>query len=245
MTPGLVPRAVMGVLSLSMYEAMVDRNAFRIAVAAAAVCATLTGCGSDATTSGTSGADGAVTLPPAKTGTGSPDQPGFQESVPPSAHSGAGDPIRRTFEMGRKASQDEFQETAAVLHGYLDARAEGEWGVACSYLSAAWRYLVENVARKEEYGDTSCPPALERQTGAPAAQLRTEAAEADVASVRLRRSSFGDFAAIVYRGTGDAIMGIVMTSREDEVWGISSIPTRLNAGSDSSRERRNANRTAP
>jgi hypothetical protein len=93
-------------------------------------------------------------------------------------------------EFGREAGDSEMERAAAVLHAYLDARAERRWDDACSHLSA------EAVAGIEQFAATfaqdkdieGCPDVLEALSGSTSDEALKEAAQADVGSLRTEGS---------------------------------------------------------
>ncbi len=129
-------------------------------------------------------------------------------------------------EFGAEADASEFEQAAADLHGFLDARAAGDGGAACSYLSGEVAESLESlVAKAKHLKDASCAKVLGELTN-PAAtgELRTEAAKADVGSLRIE----GDRAFLIYRGAGGAVLAMPMV-KEGGAWKVSSLTgTRLN-----------------
>lgn len=109
-------------------------------------------------------------------------------------------------EFGAEAGSAEFAAAANTLHTFLDARAQGHWVKACDYLA---RDVVISLERLFEQitgaGEASCPVALRRLTDPGSMEdLRAEAAQADVGSVRVG----GGQAFVIYRGNGDAVLAI-------------------------------------
>lgn len=104
-----------------------------------------------------------------------------------------GDPAPKQFvtrggdnsiqEFGSEASGPELRAAAAGLHGYLDARAAGAWGRACSYLApgvAASLRQLTGGSRK-----AACPQILAALSAEiPPASLRA-AAVADAGALRV------------------------------------------------------------
>ena len=91
-------------------------------------------------------------------------------------------------EYGGEVSGAEFTAAATALHGYLDARAMGAWTAACGYLE---RTLVIKLVEfaPPDVGQGDCPKALEAiSAGVPPSVLR-EAAQVDVAALRLKGAS--------------------------------------------------------
>lgn len=123
-------------------------------------------------------------------------------------------------EFGSEAEGSQFEQAAAALHGFLDARAAEDWGAACSYLAeGAKRPLEQLAAKAEQIEGANCAGILRRLTN-PAAtgELRKEAAQADVGSLRVE----GDRAFVIYRGFGDSVLAIPM-SEEGGEWKVASL----------------------
>lgn len=113
-------------------------------------------------------------------------------------------------EFGSDATGSDFEEVATALHNFLDARAVQDWDAACSFLAESVRQSLQQlVARANQIEDTSCGAILSKLTN-PAAQpeMRAEAAQADVGSVRLE----GDRAFVIYRGVDDTVIAIPMAN---------------------------------
>lgn len=123
-------------------------------------------------------------------------------------------------EFGDEADGSERDEAAAVLHSYLDARAAGDWGAACSYMA---RSIVESfeklVASADQIKDKSCANVMERLTN-PAAKpaMKAEAEQADVGSLRIE----GDRAFAIYSGPDGVVLTMPMT-KEDGSWKVGSL----------------------
>lgn len=123
-------------------------------------------------------------------------------------------------EFGAEASGAELEAAAKALHGFLDARAAGDWAAACRHVS---QDIAESFTRLAEQGNspqkTSCATALESLTN-PAAkhELEKEAEEADVGSLRVE----GDRAFVIYRGFEGTFTAIPMT-REGGEWKVASL----------------------
>ncbi|HEX5762855.1 MAG TPA: hypothetical protein VFY04_07025 [Solirubrobacterales bacterium] len=90
-------------------------------------------------------------------------------------------------EFGAEVEGSEFDRASAALHDFLDARAEREWAAACEYLGSGIAKSLEELASQATKGeDASCATGLEQMTNPAAAkELRQEAAQVDVGSVRV------------------------------------------------------------
>lgn len=122
-------------------------------------------------------------------------------------------------EFGEEGSESEMREAALALHGFLDSRAEGDFKAACSYLDAASGESLRQLAATSNGPQAAaCPQLLATLSkGVPASAL-TEAAQADVGSLRLE----GDRAFLIYRGAQGATYAIAMT-REDGEWKVAGL----------------------
>lgn len=166
----------------------------RLGLVLAVSCVALAGCGGGEAPTG-------VAKPP-KTS----DRPGYSghPDLPPMSSLSSTERLDLT--VGKETNPKVFNEVASVLHAYLDARAEGDWELACSYVSPRMQRLLQSSAEEEGSGDTSCPAVLPtRITGTPE-ERQYEASLADVGSVRIAREAGGAFrdASVTYR-VGDAL----------------------------------------
>jgi len=123
-------------------------------------------------------------------------------------------------EFGEEADQQEFEAAAAVFHGFLDARAEGDWAAACEYMSKS---IVESfekvVSRSKQAGGDSCAVTLEKLIS-PAAKglMKTEAEKADVGSLRVE----GNRSFIIYTGDKGTVLAMPM-QEEGGKWKVASV----------------------
>lgn len=187
-------------------------------------------CGGDDDSSSTS-SEAASQAQTEDDGTSSSDEPGGST---PNEHSdsGGGSEQYRVApgdnsiqDFGKEAGDSEREEAAAALHSYLDARAEGEWAVACTYMAKSVAQSLEKLAQHlKQIGDNSCGGALEKLTNPAAKKVaEEEAAEADVGSLRLE----GDSAFVIYTGAEGKVRAMPMTT-EGGAWKVSSLtPTSL------------------
>jgi hypothetical protein len=119
-----------------------------------------------------------------------------QHSTPPIEHhdSGGGSAQFRVKggdnsiqEFGEEASDSEREEAAAALHGFLDARAAGEWSTACSYLAATVTKDLEVLfakAKRAQGAPKGCAAMLADLSQAVPRAVLLEAADVDVGSLR-------------------------------------------------------------
>jgi len=166
---------------------------------------------------------GTASTPPsdAKPPSGSSDSPGPAQEpsdAPESdSDSGGGSAQFRgrgdnsVQELGSEADDPEFEQAAAVLHGYLDALAAGRWKAACSYMESGFRDSVEQLGG-------SCAPALAGMSGGPSPAAAEEAAVADAGALRVD----GNQGFILFHGVrhSDFFMPV---AREEGRWKIAAL----------------------
>lgn len=123
-------------------------------------------------------------------------------------------------EFGEEADTAEFEAAAAVLHGYLDAGAEGNWAAACGYMSKTEvGSLEELAAQAQQLADKSCAGVLEKLTNPAAkASMKAEAEKADVRSLRIE----GERAFVIYTGLEGAVVAMPMAD-EGGTWKVASL----------------------
>ncbi len=123
-------------------------------------------------------------------------------------------------EFGGEADTSERDAAAAVLHDFLDARAEGNWAAACGYMSKSIIESFEKLAAQaKELENTSCAGIIQKLTNPAAGQLmEAEAAKADVGSLRVE----GERAFIIYTGIGGTVLAMSMTN-EGGAWKVASL----------------------
>jgi hypothetical protein len=123
-------------------------------------------------------------------------------------------------EYGSEADAAEFEEIAAAFHNFLDARAEEKWAAACSYLAPSTaRHYERLVASSGRVKGKSCAGILPIvMSRIPVAELREEAAQADVGAVRVK----GQQAFVIYTGPGGSVAADSIL-KEHGVWRVGSI----------------------
>lgn len=123
-------------------------------------------------------------------------------------------------EFGAEVEGSEQDEAATALHNFLDARGEGNWAAACSYMSKSIVESFESLAsRSKELKGAGCGELLETLSNKDALpELRKEAERANVGSLRIE----GDQAFIIYQGLEGSIMAMSMT-QEDGAWKVGSL----------------------
>ena len=123
-------------------------------------------------------------------------------------------------EFGAEASESELRAAAHALHGFLDARATGNWAAACSYMSKSSVESFEKLAsQSKQLQSTSCAEILGKLINPAAKQeLLAEASKADVGSLRIE----GKSAFVIYTGTGKTFLAMPMT-KEGDSWKVASL----------------------
>lgn len=168
-----------------------------------------------------------------KSGSGGKSQPSYSgpsasDFTPkPHSDSGGGSAPYKTKggdnsiqEFGAEADTSEFDAAAAVLHEFLDARAEGNWAATCEYVSKTITESLEKLAAQaKQLEDKSCPVLLEALMNPGAAgAIKAEAEQANVRSLRIE----GERGFVLYTGPHGAIFSMPMAN-EDGVWKVSSL----------------------
>jgi hypothetical protein len=121
-------------------------------------------------------------------------------------------------EFGEEADESEFEEAAAALHAFLDARADGDWETTCEYLSSnVLESLGRFAAEAKQLTGKGCPELLGSVSGPATEDARREAAIADVGAMRVE----GDRAYLLYHGTAKTDYAIPMT--EEDGWKVDAM----------------------
>lgn len=123
-------------------------------------------------------------------------------------------------EFGAEAESSELNAAAVVLHNFLDARAQGNWAAACSYLAKSATEAFEKLAAQaKQIEDTSCAGVLGKLTNPAAKQsIQEEAAKANVGALRIE----GERAFVIYTGIDGTVLAMPMTS-EGGVWKVAGL----------------------
>ena len=119
-------------------------------------------------------------------------------------------------EFGSEGSGTERAAAAAVLHRYLDARAEHDWEAACAQLAPG---LSETLAQQlwSKDGKHDCAAILARLTAAVPASALRRAAVADVGALRVE----GEQAFLLFHGDNGAYFMPMV--QEDGAWRVAAI----------------------
>jgi hypothetical protein len=121
-------------------------------------------------------------------------------------------------EFGEEGSDSEFEQAAAAVHGFLDAREERDWEAVCSNLAASVTKGLKALAGKsEKLAGAGCVKIMGTiLANAPESAFKGEAA-ADIGSLRVE----GDRAFVIYRA-GDDVLAMSM-KREDGTWKVATL----------------------
>jgi len=122
-------------------------------------------------------------------------------------------------EFGEEADSAERDAAAVALHGFLDARAEGNWAAACEFVARSVVVGLEKLSAHAKGGDLSCAGILEKLTNPIAlTAMKAEAKKANVGSLRTE----GGNAFIIYTGTGGTFLAMPMANEGGD-WKVSSL----------------------
>jgi hypothetical protein len=121
-------------------------------------------------------------------------------------------------QFGSEAAGSELQLAAAALHGYLDARAAGEWARACSYMGRGVTRSLSQLASAQGGKGGSCPKIIAGLSSAIPPAVRRETARADVGALRVE----GDNAFLLFRGAHDTNYFMPM-AHEGSRWGVAAV----------------------
>ncbi len=123
-------------------------------------------------------------------------------------------------EYGEEADPSDFDAAAAVVHDFLDARAEGNWAAACTYLSKGTIESLEVLAARANPDKAKSCAAILAALISPRAKssLKVEAEKADVGSLRVE----GERAFVIYTGIEGTTIAMPMAN-EDGEWKVTSL----------------------
>jgi hypothetical protein len=121
-------------------------------------------------------------------------------------------------EFGAEAGRSELKRAAAALHGFLDARAGGEWSKACTYLTKSAVASFEQLAARSKQGREGCGAVMEALSGGVPKSSLEEAAQADVGALR----TGGGRAFLLYHGARATDYAISM-AKEGGAWKVGAL----------------------
>jgi hypothetical protein len=128
-----------------------------------------------------------------------------------------GDNSVQTF--GVESPSADRVEAAAVLQSFLDARAQGQWPQACSYLSSALREQLEALGKQTKQASLGdCPAMLGALSTRVAPTALHDAAEIQVISMRVE----GSHAFLIYKDSEDTPLSMPV-SREGDAWKVAAL----------------------
>lgn len=125
---------------------------------------------------------------------------------------GAAAAVQKAEEFGSEASGSEAKGPEAALRGYSDARANGEWSKACSYVA---KDLLKVYSRLQKEG--GCASFVKKTTKGLSPDERAALAEIKVESVRLE----GDSGYVIYTDAKGSQQARPV-EREGSAWKVSS-----------------------
>jgi hypothetical protein len=121
-------------------------------------------------------------------------------------------------EYGEESDESELQEVAEVVHGFYVARAQEEWGKACSYLAKSNIEQLEQLASQSPEFKGGCAPILEAFTRPLAASVEREITTVDAGSFR----HDGEQGFLVYYGADHTAYAMPLRD-EDGSWKIAAL----------------------
>lgn len=151
--------------------------------------------------------------------------------VPPNRHKDSGGGSKQfrqpggdnsIQDSGREADQATFDEIAAIVHAFLDARAAGDAEESCKYLSSGITDQLLELAKQSDEIEQTCAAIVEALTGSVPAKVRRQIAKADIGSVRVD----GDSGFVLYRGAEKGVY-VLPIVRENGQWRVSALAGSL------------------
>jgi hypothetical protein len=121
-------------------------------------------------------------------------------------------------EFGAEAGRSELARAGAALHGFLDARAAGEWSKACTYLTKSAIAGFEQLAARSKQGPEGCGAVMKALSGGVPKSSLEEAAQADVGALRTE----GSRAFLLYHGAHGTDYAISM-AKEGGAWKVGAL----------------------
>lgn len=136
-------------------------------------------------------------------------------------------------QFGSELAGVEARRAVATLRGYLDARAQGRWARACSYLTASTRDLVEQAASSERISGTDCPSYIAASSEKLLPAQRAALERAIVGSVR----GDGERGHVLYQVPGDGERAMPIRATEGGSWKLAAlsgtpVPTSSTGGTE-------------
>lgn len=131
-------------------------------------------------------------------------------------------------EFGGEAGGSELSQAAAALHGYLDARAAGNWKQACANMAGGVAKSLQQFAGaapgmpgkngKNAPKRIGCPQLIAAMSAGMPAYVKHDLAKADVGALRIE----GDRAFLLFRGAHRTNYFMPM-AREGGRWKVAAI----------------------
>jgi hypothetical protein len=153
----------------------------------------------------------------APTSSGSLPNEGSRDPAPGVPLARGGDNSIQTFGV-EGASEDRVQ-AARVFQAYLDARAAGDWALACSYLSGPIKTQLEQFGGQASRGGSpDCGQVMRALTEGVSPEALRSAADIRVLSMRVE----GEQAFLIYREE-EGLPSAVPMNAEGGSWKVSAI----------------------
>jgi len=128
-------------------------------------------------------------------------------------------------QYGHEASREEMKQAAKVVHGYLVARVDSDWRVACSFASEELKERVRKILEfAEKAANPDCPHAMAAlaQGEPPVADTRYRSTVVNAGSLRVK----GDYGFLFFNA-GEEGRKLIMT-RQIGRWKVGGLlPTPL------------------
>lgn len=116
-------------------------------------------------------------------------------------------------EFGEEGGESELEEAATALHSFYVARAEEDWGRACSFLSSSMVGQLEQLATQSpQLKGKDCAALLHAFTRPLPASVRRETTVVDAGSLRTE----GEQSFLIYRGEGGTAYAMPMKNEGGE-----------------------------
>lgn len=189
-----------------------------VIVLAALLATGFTACGDDDSTSAStvSTTQETTSAPPPKDSGSAPKSSASRDGSAAFRTPGGDNSIQS---FGDEASAEELEATTAVLAGFMQARAEGDWAGECDYLAkAAVKPLEQLASSSPQFKGGGCAAILATFAAAAPASSRANTMVAGVASLRVE----GDRGFALYHGA-NGVDYFVPMSREDGEWKVAAL----------------------
>jgi hypothetical protein len=121
--------------------------------------------------------------------------------------------------FGQAATGPDSSSAEAAVHGYLTARAAGDYSRACSYLSEAFQQqLAQLGSNLDKDKSSTCATTLQAMSASLPAQVRHDLGVVRVTAVRVS----GDRAFVLYRGA-HGVKSFIPVSKQGGSWRVAAL----------------------